>query len=216
MDITWFGLSCFRIREGNMTVICDPYDKSVGLTLPKMRADVVTISHDQAGHNAVDRISGEPKILRGPGEYEVGNVFLTGLTTYHRKNGSDLAERNVAFFLDFDGLTVGHLGDLGQVPSQTEIEEVGDIDILLVPVGGGAVLDASMAAEVIGMLEPRILIPMHYQQENLAPELAEKLDPLTKFLKELGLTDTTEEESLRITKSSLPEETKVILLKSSS
>ncbi len=87
MDITWYGLSCFRIREG-ATVVCDPYDKSVGLTLPKVRADIVTISHDQPGHNAADRVQGEPKVLRGPGEYEINNIFITGATTYHRKQSA--------------------------------------------------------------------------------------------------------------------------------
>ena len=147
MEITWYGLSCFRIREGGITVLCDPYDKTIGLNLPKVRADIVTVSHERPGHSAVDRVQGEPKIIAGPGEYEVKNVFVTGLATYHRKQTGKPLERNVAYFFEFGDLTIGHLGDIGEVPSQSEIEElnVGDIDVLLVPVGGGDTLDPARA-----------------------------------------------------------------------
>ena len=212
MEITWYGLSSFRLREGGVTVVCDPFDKSIGLQMPRIRADIVTISHDRPGHNAIDRLTGEPKVLSGPGEYEVKNVFVTGLVTYHKNGGAEKPERNVAYFFDFDGLVVGHLGDLGKVPTQTQVEEVGDIDILLVPVGGGEVLDASKAAEVIGLLEPRILIPMHYQHPGLNPKTFADLDPVDKFLKELGITDPTQTDTLKITKSALSEETQVMLL----
>src|SRR5690606_14140014 len=132
MDITWYGLSCFRIREGGVTVVCDPYDRTVGLQLPKLRADILTISHDQPGHNSADRVAGEPKVIRGPGEYEVKNVFVTGATTYHRRRNDAAPERNVMFFFEFGELTVGHLGDLGEIPTQSEIEElnVGEVDVL--------------------------------------------------------------------------------------
>jgi L-ascorbate metabolism protein UlaG (beta-lactamase superfamily) len=214
MEITWYGMSCFRLREGGTTVICDPFDRSVGMTLPKVRADVVTVSHDQPGHNSVDRVQGEPKLLRGPGEYEVKNVFVTGAVTYHRKATKNADERNVIFFFDFGDFTVGHLGDLGEVPSQTEIEELnlGDVDVLLVPVGGGATLDPTRAVEVIGMMEPKIVIPMHYRHAGLAPDLAESLEPVEKFLKELGATAPEPQEVFKVTKASLPEETQVVLL----
>lgn len=214
MDITWYGLSCFRIREG-ATVICDPYDKSVGLTLPKVRADVVTISHDQPGHNAADRVQGEPKVLRGPGEYEVSNIFITGATTYHRKQSAAAMERNVLFFFQFGGLTVGHLGDLGEVPTQAEIEELnlGEVDILLVPVGGGSILDPTRAVEVIGMFEPKIVIPMHYNHPGLVSSLADTLEPIDRFLKEFGVTAPEPQEMFKTSKSGLPEETQIVLLK---
>ena len=139
MDITWYGLSCFRIREGCVTVICDPYDKSVSGAAPKLRADIVTTSHLRPGHSAIERVTGEVKVLAGPGEYEVKNVFVSGLATYHRKQKDSPLERNIAFFFEFGDLTVGHLGDIGEIPLQSEIEDlnVGEVDILLVPVGGG-------------------------------------------------------------------------------
>ncbi|GIK75435.1 MAG: MBL fold metallo-hydrolase [Chloroflexota bacterium] len=214
MDITWYGLSCFRIREGGVTIICDPYDKSVGLTLAKARADIVTVSHDRAGHNAVDRITGDPKILTGPGEYEVKNVFITGLTTYHRRDGSHAPERNVAFFFEFGGLTVGHMGDIGEVPAQSEIEElnIGEVDVLMVPVGGGDTLDPARAVELVGLLEPRLVIPMHYNHPGLGEDLATKLESVDKFLKEFGAANIEPVDTLKVAKSTLPEETQVVLL----
>jgi L-ascorbate metabolism protein UlaG (beta-lactamase superfamily) len=218
MDITWYGLSCFRIRESGITLVCDPYDKAVGLTLPKLRADIVTVSHDRPGHNAADRVTGDPKVLRGPGEYEVKNVFVTGLATYHRKHKSELAERNVAFFFEFGDLTVGHLGDIGEVPSQSEIEElnIGEVDVLLVPVGGGDTLDPTRAVEIVGMFEPKLVVPMHYQQAGLSPSITERLEPVDKFLKELGVAIPDPAEMVKISKSGLPEETQVVILTPSS
>ncbi len=215
MDITWYGLSCFRIREAGATVICDPYDKTSGLTLPKLRADIVTVSHDRPGHNAVDRVQVELKVLRGPGEYEVNNIFVTGATTYHRKqSGGAVGERNVVFFFQFGDITIGHLGDVGELPTQAEIEELnlGEVDILLVPVGGGATLDPTRAVEVIGLFDPKIVIPMHYQQPGLAAALAD-LEPLDKFLKEFGATAPEPLEMFKTSKSGLPEETQVVVLK---
>lgn len=213
MDITWYGLSCFRIRDGGVTVVCDPYEKQLGGQLQKLRADIVTVSHDQAGHNGIDRIGGEPKVLRGPGEYEVRNIFVTGATSYHRREEGNLPERNVIFFLDFGDITVGHLGDLGEVPAQSEIEELnlGEVDILMVPVGGGSTLDPTRAVEVIGLFEPKIVIPMHYQQSELSASWVRELEPVDRFLRELGLSTPEPQEMLKVTKSSLPEEPQVVL-----
>ena len=213
MDLNWYGLSCFRVREGGVTIVCDPYDKSVGLTPPRLKADLVTVSHDQPGHNNVERVTGDPKVFSAPGEYEVKNVFVTGLQTYHRRhNGS--AERNVAFFFEIGDFTIGHLGDLGEVPNQSEIEELnmGEIDILMVPVGGSDVLDPTRAVEVIGMLEPRIVVPMHYQHAGLAGAVGDNLADVDKFLKEFGVSAPEPQDTLKLTKASLPEETQVVLL----
>ena len=215
MDITWYGLSCFRIRERGVTIICDPYQKSVGLTLPKLKADIVTSSHDQPGHNDVARISGDPKIISGPGEYEISNVFVTGVTTYHRVGVDRPRERNVVFLIELNGFTIGHLGDLGEVPKQRDIDDLNlsEVEILMVPVGGVNTLDATRAVEVIGMLEPRLIIPMHYQQEGLNKKLNAELEPVEKFLKELGVTAPEPVDMLKVSsKSSLPEETEVVLL----
>jgi len=217
MDITWYGLSCFRIKERGGTVICDPYKSSVGLSLPvaKLSADIVTSSHPQPGHSNTSVITGEPKVLSGPGEYEVKNIFVIGTHTHHRKI-EGTAERNVVFFFEMGNLTVGHLGDLGQVPKQSVVDEwnIGELDILMVPVGGGDVLDPTQAVELIGMLEPKIVIPMHYQQLGLKGAWAATLEPVDKFLKEWGITVPEAQDTLKISKSGLPEEPQVVLLNS--
>jgi L-ascorbate metabolism protein UlaG (beta-lactamase superfamily) len=216
VEITWYGLSCFRLREKGMTVICDPYDKkAVGLSMPKIKADIVTISHDRPGHNAVSAVTGEPKVFSGPGDYEVGGVLITGLTTFHKSANGEAPERNIAYFFDFEGFTIGHLGDLGQIPQQRQVEELGEIDVLLVPVSGHNTLDASRMTEVISLLEPRIVIPMHYLHAGLGEVIGETLEPVDKFLKELGVAEPETVSTLKITKGQLPEETQVILLEPS-
>lgn len=209
MDIDWFGQSCFRIREGAVTVVTDPYDKSIGYTLPRLRADIVTVSHDAPGHANAAAIKGDPKVLTRPGEYEIKGVFITGIQSWRGPSAKGEAkEENTIFVFEFGDLTVCHLGDLSRVLTQAQVESMPGIDILMVPVGGGSALDADKAAEVISQLEPRIVIPMHY----LTPYVNLPLDPLSKFLKEMGVADQPEVDSLRITRSQLPEETQVVVL----
>ncbi len=208
MEITWYGQSCFRLRDRLATVITDPYDKGIGYTLPRVRADIVTVSHDHPDHNYAKGVKGQPKIIVGPGEYEVGGVFITGIPTFHdRKKGASRG-RNTVFLFDFEGLTVCHLGDLGHVPTQSQVEALSDIDVLLIPVGAVSTINAAQAAEVISLLEPRLVIPMHYKTKALEV----KLDSVSKFLKEMGLSKLATQESLKVTKSSLPDETQVMLL----
>jgi len=209
LDINWYGFSCFRLRERRVTAICDPLNrKTTGIQLPKMQADIVTISNDSsASFEERGNVGGKPKVLRGPGDFEVKQVLVTGMST--SRNGT----RNVAFFLDFAGLTIGHLGELGQVPASAGGEELGDIDVLLAPVSGPHIPDISRIAEVISQLDPRIVIPMQYRHEGLRSEQSESLEPVDRFLNELGISDPEVTDTLKLTKSSLPEETQVVLLR---
>lgn len=209
MDIDWFGQSCFRIREANVTAITDPYDKSIGYSLPRMRADIVTVSHDAPGHSAVSAVKGEPKVLSRPGEYEVKEVFITGIQTWRGAGArGEAKEENTLFVFEFGELTVCHLGDLSQVLSQAQVEALPDIHVLLVPVGGGSALDADKAAEIVSLLEPSLVIPMHYR----TPYVNLQLDPLSKFLKEMGATEQAPQDTLRVSRSQLPSETQVVVL----
>lgn len=209
MDIDWFGQSCFRIREANVTAITDPYDKSIGYSLPRMRADIVTVSHDAPGHSAVSAVKGEPKVLSRPGEYEVKGVFITGIQTWRGAGArGEAKEENTLFVFEFGELTVCHLGDLSQVLSQAQVEALPDIHVLLVPVGGGSALDADKAAEIVSLLEPSLVIPMHYR----TPYVNLQLDPLSKFLKEMGATEQAPQDTLRVSRSQLPSETQVVVL----
>lgn len=203
MEISWYGLSCFRIAERqHATVVTDPFAPSIGLTASKLKGDIVTTSHAAAGHNHVDAVAGHEHVLTGPGEYEIGNVFITGVAAHAGK------QRNVAFRFDFDGLTVAHLGDIQKVLNQSQIESLGQVNVLLLPVGGGNSLGATQAAELVSLIEPNYVIPMHYHIDGLALGLY----GVERFLKEMGNVDLSPQNSLRVSSSSLPEETQTILL----
>lgn len=203
MEMTWYGLSCFRITERKQaTVVTDPYAANMGLPALKLRADVVTTSHDAKGHSYVKGVSGWQHRLTGPGEYEIGNVFITAIAT-----DGDSAP-NIVYLFDYDGLTVAHLGDMQKVPKQNQIEALEQVNVLLVPVGGGSSLNAAQASELVSMLEPNIVIPMHYQ----LPGLKLGLESVDRFLKEMGVTDPTEESSLKVGSGKLPEVTETVLL----
>src|SRR5512139_3002680 len=210
MEITWYGLSCFRLTERNLaTVVTDPFDSQVAGYEPlKLKADIVTVSHDAPGHNYVSAVKGHSHLINTPGEFEIGGVFITGIQTDgYGKNKSD-EPRNTLYVFDFEGVTVAHLGDLRRVPSQQEIEALGTVHIALVPVGGGGGLNAAKAAEVISLLEPGFVIPMHYGTTSCNL----KLSSLSKFLKEMGLGDIEPQPSLKVTKSIIPDETRVVVL----
>lgn len=214
MEITWYGHSCFRLTERSMaTVVTDPYDsKQVGYEPLKVKGDVVTVSHNTPGHNFTSAVKGFSHIIDGPGEFEIGGVFITGIQTngHTRKNESEL--RNTMYLLDYNGINVLHLGDLNRVPSQAEVEAIGPVHVALVPVGAGGSLTAIKATEVISLLEPNIVIPMHYATPHTAPTPV-KLEPLSKFLKEMGLTNIEPMPSLKVpSTSSLPDETRVVVL----
>jgi len=213
MEITWYGHSCFRLTERNMaTVVTDPYDnESVGYFPLKLKADIVTISHDAPGHNNSDVVKATSHVIKGPGEFEIGGVFITGVQTDGGGGGSRKTKdqiRNTLYVFDYDGLTVAHLGDLKQVPSQAEIEALGTVNVVLVPVGGGGSLNAAKAAEVISLLEPNIVIPMHYA----TPDVKVSLESLNKFIKEMGLGKPETQPSIKVARSTLPEESHVVVL----
>ncbi len=211
MEITWYGHSCFRITERNLaTVVTDPYDhRAVGYAALKLKADIVTVSHASPGHNFLSAVPRDTYRITGPGEFEIGSVFITGVQTNgHTKKEQD-EPRNTIYLIDYNGVNVLHLGSLNRVPTQPEVEALGPVHVALVPVGGGGGLTAAKAAEVISLLEPNIVIPMHFA----APESLIKLEPLSKFLKEMGLTGVDTQPSLKVTSvSSLPEETQVVVL----
>jgi L-ascorbate metabolism protein UlaG (beta-lactamase superfamily) len=186
--------------------VTDPYNGDIGYQLPKkLKAEIVTVSHEASGHANVSVWPASTHVLKGPGEYEIGEVFVIGIDTH---NPEDINRTNVVYLMDFDGLNVVHLGDLSYVPGQSEIDKLGAVNVALVPVGGGRGLNAAQAAEIVSLIEPEIVVPMHYQTEySKIP-----LDPLDKFLKVMGIGNVTPESVLRITAGSLPEQTQVVVL----
>lgn len=211
MEITYYGLSCFRLTERGMTtIVVDPYDHTViGFQQLKLKADIVTVSHDAPGHNFVKAVKGHQRIISSPGEYEIGGVFITAVQTGKKGKSNKDNKQNLLCVFEYNGVTVAHLGDLNRVPSQTEVEALGAVNVALVPVGGGGGLNAAKAAEVISLLEPGVVIPMHFRTE----ECNLKLDPLSKFLKEMGIGRNAESQpSLKVKESSVPDETRVVVL----
>ena len=169
----------------------------------------MTVSHEHDNHNQWERVAGDPKVVHGPGEYEINNIFITGIGSYHdNKKGAERG-KNTIYLIEFEDLKLCHLGDLGHVPTETQAEALAGLDMLFVPIGGVTALNASKAAEVVSQLEPRIVVPMHYKTKAFPG----KLDSLDKFLKEMGLKGVEEQETLKITRSADDEETKVIVLK---
>ncbi len=208
MEISWYGLSCFRLRSRALTVIADPYDESIGLSLPRMRAQVVTVSHQAPGHNNAAAVRSPEHVFDGPGEYEVNGVFIQGVPTFH-KGPVGQRQRSTAFVYHFPDLIVAHLGDIGVLPRREQIELLSEADVLLLPVGSGDTLDAARAVEIVTALEPRVVIPMHYAQ----PGLRLQLDSVDKFIKEMGVPKPEPLPSLKLSNSKLTgEETEVILL----
>ena len=211
MEITWFGHSCFRFSERKKTsVVCDPYDyKEVGYVPLKVKADIVTVSHESPRHKNLKAVIGDSYVITGPGEYEIGGIFVTGLRTDKRKVDGQETRNNVLYLINYFGITIVHLGDMMQVPTQSEVESIGPVHVALVPVGGGDGLNATKASEVISLFEPNIVVPMHYSTSASKTSL----DPIGKFLKVMGLSTVETLPSLKIAKpESLPEETQIVVL----
>ncbi|MCB9452487.1 MAG: MBL fold metallo-hydrolase [Anaerolineaceae bacterium] len=210
MDITWYGHSCFRITERNrVTVVTDPYGEHIGLPQLKLKGDIVTVSHDEPGHNNVGAVKGDTHILGGAGEYEIGDVFITGMAMHYVNEETGVARYNIAYLMNYDNLTVLHLGDLAHIPAQSTTEALGEVNVLLVPVGGGNALRASQAAEVIALIEPHYIVPMHYEM----PGLNLDLETVDRFLKVMGVSKVQEEDILKVSSSTLPEQPQVIVLR---
>jgi L-ascorbate metabolism protein UlaG (beta-lactamase superfamily) len=207
-EIRWFGHASFRIRAREATLILDPVPRSSGYRAEKQKADIVTISHDHPGHTATENISGDFKIIQGPGEYEMNEVFVTGIRTYHDEERGAQHGRNTVYLIEVEGITFCHLGDLGHRLTDEQVEALESVDVLMVPVGGGTILDAAKAAEVIGQIEPRLVIPMQYRTEYGDKDL----DDLDRFLKEMGSQEVTPVDRLQIRQSDLPESTQVVVL----
>ena len=205
MYISWLGHSCFKIQDkiapDGVILVTDPFDKSIGLKVPNFEADIVTVSHDHHDHNNTSALRGNPFIIDSAGEYDRRGVMIEGVESYHDDKEGTKRGKNIMYRIEIDNITIVHLGDLGHILDNKQLEKIGGTDILLVPVGGTYTLDAKNAVEVVSQIEPRIVIPMHYKIKNLKINL----DGAEKFIKELGLKPTIEEK-LKISKKDLPAE----------
>jgi len=208
MEIVWLGHSCFRIRGREATIVTDPFDKTLGYPVKKPTASIVTISHPHPQHSFVAGVTGTPRVVSRPGEYEIANVFFNGIATFHDAEMGEQRGRNTVFVIQIEEVTICHLGDLGHVPTAEQIEQMSDIDILMIPVGGGATIGVTAAVETISLLQPKLVLPMHYKTEVIELDLA----PLEPFLKEMGVKEVVSQPKLSVSKSGFPADTSVIVL----
>lgn len=207
MELSWLGHSCFRLRGKDVTVITDPYARSSGYSLGRVTADVVTVSNGHPHHSAVGEVGGSPTVLDGPGEYEVKGALVTGVRT-GLAGGADASSKNTAYILSIDEVTICHLGDLTRVPNAEQIELMKDVNVLLVPVGGNCTIGPAEAVEVISQLEPKLVVPMHYATDVSTVAL----EPVERFLREMGIGQTEPVARLNVSRSSLPDEPTVAVL----
>lgn len=206
MQITWLGHSTFRLQgkaaSDVVTIVTDPfYPEKVGLKLPRLEADIVTISHDHEDHNNSEAVKGEPFIINGPGEYEIKGIYVDGIHSFHDAEKGGKRGDNIIYRFDIEDISIAHLGDLGHELDDKQLERLEGTDILLVPVGGVYTLDAQKAVSVINQIEPRIVIPMHYK----VPGLKIDLGTVDQFLKAIAIKPSYEEK-LKIAKKDLPQD----------
>jgi L-ascorbate metabolism protein UlaG (beta-lactamase superfamily) len=206
MNITWYGQSCFRLQGKDVTLVTDPFSKETGLKPPSGVADIVTISHKHFNHNNPDAIKGEPFIVDGPGEYEFKKIVIRGIESYHDSEKGAERGGNTIFTVLMDEIRFCHLGDLGQKTLETEqLKAIGEVDVLFVPVGGVFTINIKEAKDIIGQIEPRIIIPMHYKIAGVKGELT-KLDDIKPFCQEYNLKPSDTVSKLVLKKKDLPEE----------
>lgn len=212
MEITYLGHSAFLIKCGKVTVITDPFDESVGFPFKKIEANIVTVSHHHYDHDATSLISGEPLILDMAGEYEKDEVRITGWETFHDESNGSERGKNIVFKIEYSGVSVLHLGDLGHLLTSDMIEEIGVVDVLLTPIGGVFTINSDLATKIVSKIEPSYVIPMHFRTSSHSESFAQ-MSTEESFLQKMGAATVVASESLKLTTSSEEKgDTQVILL----
>lgn len=218
MDIKYFGHSSFYLKGKTGAVITDPFDAAmVGLKFPKgIEAQIVTVSHQHPDHNQTALVAGDPLVITLPGEYEKNGIRVTGIGVYHDNEKGEKRGKNNLYKIDIDEISVLHCGDLGHILTEDIIEEIGKVDILLVPVGGIYTIDPEAAAKVVHEVEPSIVIPMHYGGPQLNQKGFADLATVADFLKKMDVAAPEPIKKLSLKKEDIVEEMKVIIMEISS
>lgn len=216
MNIIWHGQSCFEIiaapaKNSQVKIVIDPFSEEIGLRVPKLEADVLLISHSHYDHNNIKAVLANPFLISSPGEYEIKNVYIQGIASFHDNSQGRERGVNTIYTIEAEDLRLCHLGDLGQKElTEEQLEKIGEVDILMIPVGGIYTISAKEAIKIMSQIEPKITIPMHYQ----IPKLKLKLDDCDKFLKSLGIKKLEPLAKFSIKKKEIsPEEAKIVVLK---
>ena len=213
MEITYIAHSCFKIKGKDITLVIDPYEPDqTGYKLPKLSADIVLVSHDHFDHNYTAGVEDTKLLINSAGEYEMQGVYVTGVPTYHDDNLGAERGNNTMYLIEIDDFTLLHCGDLGHELKPETIELLSEVDILFIPVGGKYTINPKMASNVISSIEPRVVVPMHYQTKN-PNKLTKDLKPLNEFLEELGEEENGSTDKYKIGKrTELPEELEIIVI----
>jgi L-ascorbate metabolism protein UlaG (beta-lactamase superfamily) len=212
VEITYFGLNAVRLRGREATVMIDPYEPKLGLSPVRLNVQIVIFTHDDPTHFSLQGLSGEPHVVSGAGEFEIKGVAMTGTQMYHdAKKGAERG-KNFAYTVEIDDLRICHLGHLGHSLSEDQLEGIGSkIDVLFVPIGGGSHINSAQATEIVNQIEPKLVIPISYKLPGLTL-LAQNLEGLEKFAKEMGATDLTPQPKLQISTTPSVDETKLLIL----
>jgi L-ascorbate metabolism protein UlaG (beta-lactamase superfamily) len=206
MIIKWQGHASFVIKVAGKSIVTDPFDEKLGYPLLKDEVDIATISHEHWDHSAVSVLKGNPKIIREPGRQQIGDIVIEGIKTYHDKTGGSERGENIIFKIAAEGLNIVHLGDLGLILADQEIERLGTVDVLMIPVGGIYTLNAKEANILVEKIQPRLVIPMHYA----TPHLSFELEPLENFTEKYDKVIIKKQ--LEISKDNLPFERQIVVL----
>lgn len=213
MEITHIGHSCFKIKGKKTVLITDPFKPEfVGLKVPDLICDVVTVSHQHPDHNHTSLVFDNPLIVSGPGEYEIKGIKIVGIRTFHDSSSGSQRGRNTVYRIEIDGVSIVHLGDLGHKLNDKDIEVLDGVDILMIPVGGLYTFSTHEAVETIAQLEPKIVIPMHYNSPKLNQSNFGKLNDISVFLKEMGKENLPSQPKILVTKDKLPVEQTIVVL----
>lgn len=208
MKIRWFGHACFLLESQDGTkIVTDPFDGSVGYKIPMVEADIVTVSHDHYDHNYVEGVQGEPEIMKSPGEYIISGISIKGLPTFHDEVKGAKRGPNIVFVFEIDDMKICHAGDLGHLLSKAQLEEIGDIDVLILPVGGTFTLDAEGAAAAVEQFSPKIIIPMHYKTSAVSMPI----DPVDNFLEKMGEGKHLDSDTLELTPEDFGEKQRIVV-----
>lgn len=206
--VIWAGQSCFNIsvsnsRDHSAEIVIDPFDEKLGLKVPNFSADILLVSHQHYDHNNVKAVKGTPFLVGGPGEYEVKGVFIQGISSFHDNKEGKERGLNTIYTIEAEGMRLCHLGDFGQAQlTDEQLDKIGNVDILMIPVGGTYTIDSAEAQKIISQIEPRVVIPMHYE----LPKLKVKLEGVSKFLKAMGKSSVAPQDKFVAKQSSLPKD----------
>ena len=210
MNVAWYGQSCFRLETKGVSVLIDPFSRDIGLRPPRLNDNIFLVTHEHYDHNDVKKVAADSFVITGPGEYEKSGIYVEGINSFHDNVQGTQRGLNTIYIIKMDDMRFCHLGDLGQHQlTDEQVESIGDIDILFIPIGGVYTIDGGQAAKIISQVEPKIIVPMHYK----VPGLNIDLEGPERFLKEIGLKPE-EVETFKIAKKNLPtEEIKLIMFK---